>query len=140
MYSKKQQWIIFCTVNAVLVAGILLFPLYLKIAKVVPIGECTLLRVFHIYCMGCGVTRALKALLHFDILGSLMYNPIVPVGLFFLALYEGAMIYGLVRGKPRDTYLKTKLVVTIVVLWGIYAIVRNVLVFFGIDLLGDVLG
>lgn len=40
---------------------------------------------FHIYCPGCGGTRAVKALLRGDILMSLWYHPLVPYG---------AVIYG----------------------------------------------
>ncbi|MBQ6824258.1 MAG: DUF2752 domain-containing protein [Clostridia bacterium] len=139
MFSKKEQWRIFIIVNAAFLLLVLLFPLYKRITEIIPLGECIYLNNAHLYCFGCGGTRALNALLHLDILGAFKYNPIVPMGAMAMVLYEIAMIRGLVRGKPRDTFIKVWMVIVFLGIWFIYVVVRNVLLFYGIDLLGDIL-
>lgn len=39
--------------------------------------ECIFLKVFHVICPGCGMTRAVKAVLHLDMRGAWMYHPMV---------------------------------------------------------------
>ena len=39
--------------------------------------DCIFLRTFHVICPGCGMTRAIRAVLHMDLYGALMYHPMV---------------------------------------------------------------
>lgn len=57
--------------------------------------ECFILKNYGFYCPGCGGTRAVKALLHGNILESLRYHPIV---VYVVAL---VIAYTLFRRKPK---------------------------------------
>ncbi len=53
---------------------------------------CPVYHYLHIYCPGCGSTRALAALLHGRVLEAMHYNPLF-VMLLPLLLVFGAMMY-----------------------------------------------
>lgn len=139
-FSRKEQWIIFMTVNGCLVMFIALFPIYCKYIRGAVRTGCFMLDTIRIYCPACGGTRAIKALLELDILSSIRYNPIVVVGAAFFAVYEIVMVKGLISGKERKCFIKPWVVYVVMGVWMTYAIVRNVLLCCGIDLVGNVLG
>ena len=68
--------IILCT-GAVLLIGLCL--LYFALADRFPFlsFRCVMSRVLHLYCPGCGGTRAVKALLRGNIMVSALYHPFV---------------------------------------------------------------
>ncbi|MBQ6893622.1 MAG: DUF2752 domain-containing protein [Clostridia bacterium] len=138
-FSRKEQWIIFGLINGLLISAIALFPLYDKYLVGVPFNRCAMLDYLHLYCPACGGTRAFSALISFDILSSLKYNPIVFAGAVLFVIYEIAMIKHLVRGKDRGLLLKPWMVFVFIGIWFSYAIIRNVLLFYGIDLIGNVI-
>lgn len=138
-FNRKQQWLIFIGVNVLAVAFVFLFPFYARYLSV--FNSCTMLDVFHIYCPLCGGTRAMGAFLRLDIWQSVLYNPMVLVLAVLFVLYEGAMLYHLIKKtKQRPFLLDTWL---LWVLGGVCVavfVVRNGLLLFGIDNLGNVLG
>lgn len=137
--SRKAQWIIFVTINVLLIAAVLMFPFYLTLAKMVPtIGDCVF-PDYGLYCPACGGTRSLSALTRFDIIGSLRYNVIVPLCAAAFVVYEVLMVKHLIKGGEREMMLKPKYIYIFLAVWGIYFIVRNILLFCGIDLIGDIL-
>ncbi len=137
--SRKEQWVTFSVINAVLLISLLLFPIYLHFAPVLPLNKCGLLEVFHLYCPACGGTRALNALLHFDIINSIIYNPMVIISFVMLILYEIGMIKYLIKGIERELLIKPWHVYVILGIWVAYSILRNVLLIWGIDIVGDVI-
>ena len=138
-FSRKEQWIIFLTVNAILLLAVGLFPIYDEYIRLLPTNRCNLVALAHLYCPACGGTRAFKALCELDILRSFVYNPIVPVGAIIGIIYEAVMIKYLIRGGERPLLIKTWMVLTLLGAWLAYCILRNVLLFYGIDLLGDII-
>ena len=54
---------------------------------------CPVYRYLHLYCPGCGSTRALAALLHGRVLEAMHYNPLF-VALLPLLLVFAAVVYG----------------------------------------------
>lgn len=139
LISRKSQWIIFCCVNSAVLLLVALFPFYLALASVLPVGECGLVDFAGLYCPACGGTRALTALLQLQPLKSLYYNPIVLVAALLFLGYEAFMVLHLIKGTKRDVFIKPKAIYVILALWLIYALVRNVLLVFGIDVIGDIL-
>lgn len=139
VFSRKEQWRIFITVNVLLLLLILLFPLYNKYASVLPLSRCGLLEYLHLYCPACGGTRSFAALIRFDILSALRFNPIVPISAVIFIIYEIMMIKSLVKGEDRELLVKPWMVFVFVGVWLLYSVIRNVLLFYGIDPLGNVI-
>lgn len=137
--SRKSQWIIFGCVNGAMLLTVMAFPFYLALATLFPIGECALVDLAGIYCPACGGTRALAALFRFDILASVKYNPIVLVLALGFIFYEVFMIKHLIKRDERGLFFGTRPLYTFLILWGVYFVVRNVLLFVGVDLIGDIL-
>lgn len=138
-FSRKEQWRIFLTVNLILLVGILLFPVYWRYVPGKPFSRCAMLDYLRLYCPACGGTRALGALLHFDVWGSIQYNPIVLIGAVWLVAYEAGMLKYLVKKRDRDLLVKPWMVYVTLGIWLVYTVLRNVLLMRGIDLVGDVI-
>ena len=103
-------------------------------------GSCGMKYLFHLYCPGCGGTRAIDMLLHGRILKSLMYHPIIVyLALFFLSYYIPTFLQfvGLYKRKINYmTYIYILIGMLIVIV--VHFIVRNVLLTcFGIDYIGE---
>ena len=101
---------------------------------------CSFQKTFHIYCPGCGGSRALSALLRGKFFSSLRYYVPLPLAAFLLLLSDLRMLLFLF-GKGsfpsrRFGYGATILCIAAVLL---QCIIRNVLLRHGIDLLGDIL-
>ena len=94
---------------------------------------CTLKTAFHLYCPGCGGTHALYYLLHFQILDSLLANPLVLYGVIVLLYYWFRFLYVLIRKKGRGIYhMNLSFLWGLLILLGGLFIVRNLLVATGI--------
>lgn len=63
---------------------------------------CPVYRYLHLYCPGCGSTRALAALLHGQVIEAMHYNPLF-VALVPVLLLFGMMVYwkAVVRNEIR---------------------------------------
>lgn len=132
----------FLVANVAAGSGIflLLGLLLLKQRGFLPNPPCVLHDLFHVYCPGCGGTRALFDLLKGDILQSLYHNPAVLLGAILIAYYELGAVITLVRRDGRHYGLKTWPVYAYGLFVGLYTVVRDILlVVAGIDLLGDFL-
>lgn len=100
--------------------------------------RCAFSRLLHLYCPGCGGTRAVKALLTGHPLRSLVYNPIV-LWLIVLAVaqYVRALI-ALHRREPSRCAVPAWSWISVIVLLLVVFVIRNLLlVFCGIDTLGE---
>lgn len=137
--NRKKQWIVFGVINGFLLFVLLFFPIYWKYIMELPFNKCNMLEYLHIYCPACGGTRAFRAMLELDILSALKYNPIVPVGVVLFVIYEIGMIKYLILKTDRELFVKPWMIYAILIFWGVYFIVRNVLLFYGIDLVGDII-
>ncbi len=91
-----------------------------------------------IYCPTCGLTRAAHALLALDFRAAFLYHPLWPL-LATVALYYAA--FGLAAAIRNDGRLLRRATV-----WPLYStlaalaaffILRNILLFLGIDMIGD---
>lgn len=112
--------------------------LYLALASRAPgLFACVFARRAHLYCPGCGGSRALYALLRFDLLASLTANPAVLGGILTLGYYEIAF-FRAARGRGRA---RSWPLVAFAVLIVSFFVLRNLLlVLCGIDPLGDQIG
>lgn len=139
LINRKNQWIIFAVVNGILLFTLLFFPFYYKYIMKLPFNKCGMVEYLHLYCPACGGTRAFKAILGLDFVSAFVYNPIVPIGAVLFTAYEIGMIKYLIKKTDRELFVKPWMVYTILIFWAVYFILRNVLLFCGIDLLGDIL-
>ena len=113
--------------------GVLLY-LYLR-ARGVPFF-CAFSRMAHLYCPGCGATRALEFLWRGDILSSLAANPGVLCGIFSLGYYQVSFLLAVRRGGAPSP----RVAIGYAVLLLSFFVVRNLLlVFFGVDPLSDLI-
>ena len=95
-------------------------------------SSCWMRKQYNLYCPGCGGTRALIALLRFDIVKSIQYNPMVLILVLYFSAFFAQFVF-------RKILVSNKLVISIIIMWGIFFVLRNVLlVFWGIDCLGDI--
>ena len=102
---------------------------------------CAVHDIFHVYCPGCGGTRALFALLRGQILRSMYYNPALLLGILLIGYYEISVLLTLIKKNGKCYYdRKGWLVYGYVAMLLLFALVRDVLlVYFGIDMIGDFL-
>ena len=102
-------------------------------------GECYFRTHFHIYCPGCGGSRAVIALLQGDIIKSLWYNPITILFLLDVVL---TLLIDIITYTSRGKYVFSKLRLFynlgFLVFIVFYFLFRNYLwLAHGIDVLGD---
>lgn len=102
---------------------------------------CVFHEILHLYCPGCGGTRAVYALLHFHFLESVGNHPIVLfVAIIFAEYYVGAIITLIRNNGKRYYYLRTWFCYVALGIVVVNAILRNVLlVYFQYDYIGDLL-
>ena len=81
---KKCNYVfisILITYILIILGGVIYFSL---LKDFFPIPACPIYTHLGIYCPACGGTRAVISLFHFDLISSIMFNPIV---IYFLQLY-----------------------------------------------------
>lgn len=134
---KKDFLIVNIAAGGVLL--VLFICLLLQQYGILPRYDCLMHELFHIYCPGCGGTRAIMALLAGDVLKSLVCNPAVVVGLILVLYYEVGVIVTLIRRNGKYYFLrKLWLIYGYLGMIIVYGVVRDYLLVSGIcDLLGD---
>lgn len=133
----------FIFVNVLCISIGLLTFLYMVIQRVglIPEVPCVFHDVFHMYCPGCGGTRALFALLHGNLLESIWCNPAILLGALLVLYYELGVLLTLWR-KNGKRYYSTSLLLPVLylVVVLIFSLVRNyVLLAYEFDMLKDFL-
>ena len=95
--------------------------------------------LLHLYCPFCGCTRAGLALFRLDFAASFSANPLVILFCFALAFYNGVSLCQIWCEKEiPDLRRYGPFVLVLLVL---FAVLRNILmIFFGIDTLGELVG
>lgn len=113
------------------IAGIscLIYPHILR--PYIPFESCIWDQLFHIYCPGCGGTRAIEALFKGKILRSIWLHPLVPYSALLYALFMGSNIISRFSGRRiaglrfHNWYLYAALII-IIVNWLLKNILRRV--------------
>ena len=63
--------------------------------------SCFFKAVFHIPCPGCGLTRAMSELIHFNFLKAIYYNVLIIPVILFLACFNFFVVLDVIKGENR---------------------------------------
>ena len=103
--------------------------------------ECSFQQIFPLYCPGCGGSRSLYYLMRLDIIKSFLYYPALPIAAVILAdVYIRALV-SFIRDDLsciKSFRLGCLLIIPLTILFTF--IIRNVLLYMGIDYIGDFFG
>ena len=127
-------------VNALLLAGALVYPLYyyLVFHTDTPFSHCFLKEWFGIYCPLCGGTRCVYELLHFRFLSALRYNAYVVFTVFGGLIYDLIALIRFLRGKEDLPRIPKAVFAFFILLLVLFFILRTILwLGFGVDFIGD---
>ena len=138
MVARLRAWRPFLLFNLALLGFAAAVLAYLYLLRVVQLPLlCYTNRLFHLYCPGCGLSRATEALLRGEVLASLTAHPFALLAVALAAYYEIALA---LRACGRGRVSATPAVVFAFSLLA-FALLRDLLlVFWGIDPLGDLIG
>ncbi|ETC89952.1 hypothetical protein XHC_0522 [Xanthomonas hortorum pv. carotae str. M081] len=84
MELRPRHWLGLGAATSVAAFGVSLLYRFDPNASNSPFPPCVFRAVTGCYCPGCGMTRALYALVHFDLPGAFAMNPAAVLGLFTL--------------------------------------------------------
>lgn len=104
--------------------------------------DCLFHEIFHLYCPGCGGTRAMDAFLQGNFLYSFLYHPFIVYVALVLSYYYISAGYTFLIKRNGKIYYKIPIWVLIVaaLLVIVNFIVRNILlVYFQIDFMKDLI-
>jgi hypothetical protein len=110
----------------VLVVVVAVLALRFVDARGVRLPPCPLWATTGLFCPGCGSTRALKALVHLDVVGAWRANPLLMIALPFLAAsaVRHVVVTAVAPEAPRRLRpLLGRLIFVVVV---VFALARNV--------------
>ena len=107
-------------------------------------GPCGFSQTFHLYCPGCGGTRALKYLLEGHIVDSFLANPIPIYAIVLLLRIWTALLHNIVHSAfSKDEWkilYQREMWGILVVVIGVFVLRNLALVFLKWDFLGDMAG
>ena len=103
------------------------------------ISLCVMKEKMHLYCPGCGGSRALISLLNFDLIESFIYYPPLLILVLIILELDFRLILCIKTDSSkyieRYTCRRFYIFAFFVILT---FIIRNILLFFGVDLIGDI--
>ena len=144
--EKNRQWIGFGVCTLILVAAVSLYLILHGDPGVLFTGQtsCYFSRRFHLYCPGCGGTRAVYHFFQGEFLSSLLSNPIPVYATVLFARIYVAIIHNTIGKNISKSKSKKWPVMCRWEMWGILVVVigffvfRNLaLVFLKWDFLGN---
>ena len=142
LHINKKKYFLITVVFISLFLLAFLYTNYIeKIQSVNPIlfHDCVFKSTFHLYCPGCGGTRAVDALLHLRILSSLFYHPFVIYVVFCCCFFYIKIGIQLIKqGGAVDMFINTACIGGSLVLVLAFFVVRSLLlVYGGVDYIGE---
>lgn len=141
-HDMKLQRIMFLSANVPLIVGLIYMMLYWTTGFHIELSPCVFLKVLHLYCPGCGGTRAVYAMARLDVIRSFCCHPMVPyVAAIYTYYYIGAIIT-IVKNNGKVYYhLHLWMLYVAVAIMVVQWIFKNLLaVIWHVDYLGDIAG
>lgn len=143
MTEQKRLLKDFIIINAAAGGAVLIMLIYMLLERcdILPSMPCGIHEIFHIYCPGCGGTRALFELLHGHILRSLYFNPAILLGGILIVYYEAAVAVTIIKNNGKCYYEhRGILIYGYLIIITLFTVVRDfMLLGMGIDMIGDFL-
>lgn len=138
----KQEWTKFIWVTVGGIAALILVLLweYLPCIQFLK-GPCFFHEVLHVYCPGCGGTRAVYELLQLKLWRSFVDHPLVIfTAAILVEYYIGEIITLICRNGKRYYYVRVWFCYVALGIIVVNVVLKNVLLIgFHIDLIGDLL-
>ena len=137
---KGRPLRVWCLIHVGILAFLLLFPLYVRLAKSIsPIfSGCLLHDYLFLYCPMCGGTRAVEALLHLEFAKAIAYNPMVIFGGAAAFILDGVALIRILKKKKQILVIPGWTWIACTVIFLLFGVVRNYLMIrHGYDPLGD---
>lgn len=138
-YKILKRDFIIVNVTAGIAIVTMAFFVLLQQWNVLPSSPCLFHDLFHLYCPGCGGTRAGMALLRGQVFLSLYDNPALLTGIILIFCYEVGVVFTLYKRNGKKYYIAKgwPVYVYLAIVFG-FAVLRNIfLVFFHFDMLHD---
>lgn len=136
--KRERTAFIWVNVGIIFCLAVVLVWEHLALSELLP-GGCAIHDFFHIYCPGCGGTRAVYYMIHLQPIKSFLYHPLVPfVTILLVEYYVGAVITLVRKNGKRYYYLRDWFCYVALGIILVNWILRNVLLIkFHIDYIGD---
>lgn len=99
MKEKSGDRELYPALLIVLAAGLIIFAVWRYVLPAPAFPACWLFTRWHVYCPACGGTRAVMALAHGQIGQAFYWNPAVPTGAAFVAVYLLSQTTWRLRGR-----------------------------------------
>ena len=89
--------------------------------------NCPIKEITGLYCPGCGITRMLQAILQLNFYQAFRHNPLLFISLPFFIFFT---VEGIITKKdPLYNKIPNKILITIIIIFIIYGILRNLPLF-----------
>ncbi len=132
--TKKRLLLLFLMNFSILSASLI----YNFLFKESLIGDCVFLETFSLYCPGCGGSRSLNALLNFNLFKSFIYYPAIPITAAIIFYCDARILISTLKGDYKIRGIKNQIFLIIPIVIILNFLIRNILLFWGIDLLGNI--
>ena len=136
---KKRIYLIACAFSAAALVGAVIYMRFdMRFSGQLDI--CLVKKFLHVYCLGCGGTRAFDFMMEGRIIESLKANPLaVNLVLLYLSYFAGATYTFLIKKDGKIYYNYCSFVLkAVIVITAVFFIIRNFLMICcGYDFLGD---
>ena len=119
---KKSIRILFIHVAILGIAGIA--ALFMDASGMMT-WECGIHKIAGIYCLTCGATRAAVALGRFDIIGSVLFNPLPLILVCFLLVVIGYQLVCIIRNRRGRVEWLPWSVIIILGIQVVFCLLRN---------------
>ncbi len=131
---KRKHLEYFILIHSIFILCVVCFFLGTNLLRDFGMTKCSFYEMTHLYCPGCGGTRATASLLKLDIISSFKYNAIVPIGFSVFLFYDITILKSILKNDTSffDNH-KFMPVLFFVFFLVAYFITRNVFLIFGID-------
>ncbi len=102
--------------------------------------ECAFQSIFPFYCPGCGGSRSLYYLMRLEVVKSFIYYPALPVSALILIDVDIRALVSFIKDDLSALKkFKLNILLLIPILIMLNFLIRNALLFFGIDYIGDII-